>query len=34
MMLNGKGTLHGVLNSEHSLKIYDNQEEDYDEFGL
>ena len=30
----GKGTLQGVLNSEHSLKIYDDDESDYDEYGL
>ena len=33
-MKNGKGTLQGVLTSEHNLEIYDDNPEDYDEFGL
>jgi serine/threonine protein kinase len=34
MIKTGKGTLYGVLNSEHASNIYDDNEGDYDEFGL
>ena len=33
MIESGKGTLYNVLNGYHSHKMYDDDEEDYDEFG-